>query len=333
MLEKPISNREEDCEELAQAAEAAGVNVLVCHVLRYTPFYDTLKKILDSGKLGRVITVSQTEGVGYWHQAHSFVRGNWRRDDRSPMILQKCCHDLDIISYLVGKNCNIVSSFGELSFFKKENAPEGSAEFCFECKWRKSCPYDCISFYQREKDWRGMAGYCGPDDAEEVEKWLSDKTTPYARCVFHCDNNVVDHQTVNMSFEDGITAQLTMTAFTRDCNRRIRIHCTGGEVEGDMNAKRIWVKRFGYADEKIDLEKSSSDFSGHGGGDVQMIKDVLALMSKGQTLPRMTFLNNSVLSHKMAFAAEASRLAAARPLLSEKTTERGVCFEKDVCTE
>ena len=122
LLEKPISNREEDCEELAQAAEAAGVNVLVCHVLRYTPFYDTLKKILDSGKLGRVITVSQTEGVGYWHQAHSFVRGNWRRDDRSPMILQKCCHDLDIISYLVGKNCNIVSSF--FLFSKKKTRPK-----------------------------------------------------------------------------------------------------------------------------------------------------------------------------------------------------------------
>lgn len=314
LLEKPISNKWENCLKIKEAAEKNGVKVLVCHVLRYTPFYDKIKSILDSKRLGKVITISQTEGVGYWHQAHSFVRGNWRRDDRSPMILQKCCHDLDIISYLMGQECTCVSSFGERTFFREENAPADSAPFCFQCKIQKECPYNCIDFYQREKDWRTLAGYCGKDDSEEIKQWLSDKSVLYARCVFHCDNNVVDNQVVNMTYAEGSTAQLTMTAFSKDCNRTIRIHCTRGEIEGDMNAKKIWLRPFDSQNEEIDLEKFASDFSGHGGGDVQMINDVLALMKEGRIYPRMTFLENSVLSHKMAFASEDSRKASGKPI-------------------
>lgn len=314
LLEKPVSNKWEDCVRMERAAKEAGVKVLVCHVLRYTPFYDTIKKIIDSGRLGKPVTISQTEGVGYWHQAHSFVRGNWRRDDRSPMILQKCCHDLDILAYLMGKDCNSVSSYGENSFFKSENAPEGSADYCFECAKRESCPYDCIRFYKKEKDWRPMAGYYGPDDEKEVERWLSDRSVPYARCVFHCDNNVVDHQVVDLSFVGGGTAQLTMTAFSKDCDRTVRVHCTYGEIEGNMNSRMVTVRPFCGEEEKIDLEKIASDFSGHGGGDVQMIRDVLSLMSGGASLARMTFLDRSVLSHRMAFAAERSRLNAGSPV-------------------
>lgn len=312
LLEKPISNKLEDCIALDRAAKTAGVNVFVCHVLRYTPFYDTIKRILDSGRLGKVITISQTEGVGYWHQAHSFVRGNWRRDDRSPMILQKCCHDFDIIAYLMGKECCAVSSFGARTFFRAENAAEGSADYCYKCSRRKYCPFDCIAFYQRESDWRELAGYSGPQEPEAIARWLSDESVSYARCVFCCDNNVVDHQVVDMEFAGGGTAQLTMTAFTKDCNRKIRVHCANGEIEGDMGAKRIRIMPFDGADEEIDLEKLATDFSGHGGGDVQMIKDVLHVMEGGGAYSRMTFLKKSVESHKIAFAAEKSRLESGR---------------------
>ena len=149
-LEKPIATTMEDCEEILKVQEETGKKAMICHVLRYSPFYMKIREVIKSGEIGDVVTISQTENVAYWHDAHSYVRGAWRnKEESSPMILAKCCHDLDIIFWLLGKKCKKVSSFGDLYYFKKENAPEGAADRCFRCpeSVKKDCPYDAFKIY------------------------------------------------------------------------------------------------------------------------------------------------------------------------------------------
>ena len=147
LLEKPIANNKEDCLAIYNASKTYGRKVIVCHVLRYTPFYSTVKKYIDSGKLGEIITIHASENVGYYHQAHSFVRGPWRnKAQSSPMILAKCCHDMDILRYLMGENCLSVNSYGGLSHFTSENAPAGSTEYCSACPLT-DCIYKAQTIY------------------------------------------------------------------------------------------------------------------------------------------------------------------------------------------
>ena len=144
VLEKPISRSTAELAALCQRAHSTGRLVTVCHVLRYTPFFSKVKEILDSGVIGQVQSIQQIENVAYWHQAHSFVRGNWRREDEtSPMILQKSCHDMDILLWMAGSHCAKVSSFGSLGHFKPENAPAGAPDYCLDgCPAADSCPYN-----------------------------------------------------------------------------------------------------------------------------------------------------------------------------------------------
>ena len=149
LLEKPMSNNEEECRRIVQTAGRTGRALAVCHVLRYTPFYMTLKHLIDQGEIGEVTVIDQIENVGYWHQAHSFVRGNWRSTaETSPMLLQKSCHDMDILLWLVGRDCQRVQSFGSLRHFTPENAPEGAPERCTDgCLHSDTCPYYAPRLY------------------------------------------------------------------------------------------------------------------------------------------------------------------------------------------
>ena len=222
MMEKPISPKLEDLQEITRVARENGRRVVVCHVLRYTPFFQTIKKTIDSGALGEVVSIQALENVRYWHQAHSFVRGNWRRgEDTSPMILAKCCHDLDYLVWLCGKKCERVSSYGSLMYFKKSNAPEGAALRCTQgCKAKESCPYDAEKIYLTNKDTGILCGNVEwpidvlAENPTEEKIRHAIETGPYGRCVFHCDNDVVDHQIVNMQMEGGASLSLTMSAFT-----------------------------------------------------------------------------------------------------------------------
>lgn len=313
LLEKPISPYLKECREIEKVAKACNRHVVVCHVLRYTPFYRKVKECIQSGNVGEIVSIQAIEAVSYWHQAHSFVRGNWRnREETSPMILQKCCHDFDILLWLCGKKCKRVTSFGNLHLFKESNAPEGATKRCMDgCPHSETCPYFAPRYYLTQlrggnKGWPINVLNSYPTE-ENITEAL--KTGPYGRCVYYCDNNVVDHQVVNMQMEDGTTIDFTMCAFTKDSYRKLRIMGTHGEIEGDMEKNRIWIKPFVGKVVEIDVNSLSDDFSGHGGGDVQMIRELIELVLDGKTEgSAITTVEQSMESHYVAFGAEESRI-------------------------
>ena len=316
MMEKPISPKLEDLQEITKVARENGRRVVVCHVLRYTPFFQTIKKTIDSGVLGEIVSIQALENVRYWHQAHSFVRGNWRREeDTSPMILAKCCHDLDYLVWLCGKKCERVSSYGSLMYFKESNAPEGAALRCTQgCKAKDNCPYDAEKIYLTNKDTGILCGNVEwpvdvlAENPTEEKIRHAIETGPYGRCVFHCDNDVVDHQIVNMQMEGGASLSLTMSAFTSIGGRTIKVMGTLGDLWGDMHENRIRIGVFGKEPQVIDLGKEEKDFAGHGGGDRLLMEQFVDLMQGKEPDGTITTLETSVESHLVALAAEKSRL-------------------------
>lgn len=316
MMEKPISPKLEDLQEITKVARENGRRVVVCHVLRYTPFFQTIKKTIDSGVLGEVVSIQALENVRYWHQAHSFVRGNWRREeDTSPMILAKCCHDLDYLVWLCGRKCERVSSYGSLMYFKESNAPEGAALRCTQgCKAKDGCPYDAEKIYLTNKDTGILCGNVEwpidvlAENPTEEKILHAIETGPYGRCVFHCDNDVVDHQIVNMQMEGGASLSLTMSAFTSIGGRTIKVMGTLGDLWGDMHENKIRIGVFGKEPQVIDLGKEEKDFAGHGGGDRLLMEQFVDLMQGKEPDGTITTLETSVESHLVALAAEKSRL-------------------------
>ncbi len=311
ILEKPIARSAEECREIEQTAERLGRKVFVCHVLRYAPFFSVLKKELDSGKYGRVSTINLTENVGYEHQAHSYVRGNTRREDlATPMIISKCCHDLDLISWFVGDKCTAVSSFGSLRYFTPENAPEGAAERCMFCELQDTCAYSAKKHYVQKIIERGKPNWAChvvmPNaTAETMAKEL--ETSRWGICAFKVDNDVVDHQVVNMLFENGTTAHLTMTAFSDKCYREIHLHGEKGEIYGNMMDNVLHCRIFGGESYDIDLDAEINSVSGyHGGGDYHLLRSILNYYN-GEQDPNVTTLAVSMQSHYIGFAAERSR--------------------------
>lgn len=314
LLEKPVSADADECRALLETAKRCGRKVCVCHVLRYTPFYGTIKEMIEEGSIGRVLSVQAREDVGYFHQAHSFVRGNWRdSEETSPMILAKCCHDMDLIVWLTDASCQSITSFGELSHFTKEHAPKGAALRCLDgCAAKENCPYDAEKIYITDKKtgvrscdgWPVNTVVSHPTE-ESVREALANG--PYGRCVYHCDNNVVDHQVVNMQMERGITVTFSMSAFSARCDRYIKVMGTLGELEGYMSENRITYTAFGKEPQVIDLTKTTSDFGGHAGGDTRMLEQFADYIMTGKAGGSITDLATSLESHYMALAAEESR--------------------------
>ncbi|MBO5737682.1 MAG: Gfo/Idh/MocA family oxidoreductase [Clostridia bacterium] len=329
LLEKPISPDEDELHALLDAYNKYGRKVIVCHVLRYAPAYVKLKELLDSGEIGKLVCIDWIEQVAYWHQAHSFVRGNWRREDEtSPMIMAKCCHDMDLLQYYADAKCDTVYSVGDLAFFKKENQPEGAADRCAECKYKHDCVYSAERLYveKRKKDFDWVKDKPDVDNNARQQGWpfnVVDSSRPiteesirnaysnngYGRCVFACDNDVVDHQTVLMQFENGVKANLTMTGFTALPGRKVTFHGTLGEVEMDEENDYIRISKYGHGTRFLSVKEilkvALNDTFGHGGGDLMMVGDLYdALCGKGTA---GTSLDKSIESHLMALAAEKSR--------------------------
>lgn len=315
LLEKPISPSLEECLALRKKAHECGRIVIVCHVLRYAQFYQTIHELLQKNILGPLHTLEATENIAYWHYAHSYVRGNWRRsEDSSPLILAKSCHDMDIIRWLVGSPCVSLSSYGGLSWFKPENAPDPEAKRCLSgCRCKEECPYDCEKIYLFNK----KSGYydnntgwpCNVLTNHPTRETLYEalRNGPYGRCVYQCDNNVADHQTVNMLFENGVSASFVLSAFTEGCYRTVRITGSFGELEGNLEENTIHVRIFGKPEQLISLDPISDRFAGHGGGDARMMEYLCnLLLSEDQDA--LTSIDASVESHVMAMAAEYSRL-------------------------
>ena len=318
LCEKPLTDKEEECRALVEAQKKKGNKILVCHVLRYANAYLKMKEIIDSGVIGKLVTMNWVEPVGYWHQAHSFVRGNWRNTrDSAPMIIAKCCHDLDMIQFYAGARCKTVSSVGELSFFKPECAPEGAAERCADCSLKGTCPYSAYRIYvERWKNANCPVNYWPYNvlvSEPVTEEKLMDAIAngPYGRCVFHCDNNVVDHQSVQMAFENGVIATLQMNAFNQNAERRVTLFGTYGMA--DMTDDKITLNIYGEPTEVIDTRANDNQHGyAHGGGDARMV-DALYDMISGNS-PLTTGLEQSVESHLMGIRAEESRLQGGKLL-------------------
>jgi len=314
LLEKPISNDIEECYALKRKVDESQKLVLVCHVLRYTTFYKTIKDAIDSKIIGDVVSVQAIENVGYWHMAHSFVRGNWRNSEStSPMILQKCCHDFDIYGWLIGKKCIGVSSFGSLSHFRAENAPEGASDRCVSCKHVDSCIYSAKKIYldsplngfkSGNTDWPVNVVMANPTESGLMQAL---KTSDYGRCVYACDNNVVDHQVCNVLFEDGVTLNFTMCGFTEEMSRHCKIMGTKGEIVADQNSNIVTVKPFGGEPKVYDINVLASDLSGHGGGDNAMLTEFFGCLCD-ESVDASSTIANSVQSHEIAVACEQSRI-------------------------
>ena len=326
LLEKPISTNSEECRSVAETANRLGRKVMVCHVLRYTVFYQTLKKIIESGEIGDVMSVQAMERVCYWHQAHSFVRGNWRNSDTtSSMILQKCCHDMDIYLWLTGKKCESVSSFGSLSYFCPSYAPEGAKERCSEtCSAFETCVYNPYRYYgnllESGRVYWPLDVVISEPDAEKLKEAL--RTGPYGKCVFLNDNNVVDHQVVNLLLEGGATVSFTMSAFTATPGRTMNIMGTKGNIEASMDDNSIDVLPFGGESRHIDVRQLTDDFMGHGGGDGRMMASMIRYFRDGVLDSSVTTVDRSVESHYVAFAAEESRVKGGELVLMDDFVKR-----------
>lgn len=313
LLEKPISDSREECEALLAAQKKYGGKVLVCHVLRYAPAFVKAKELLKEGAIGKLVSVQALERVAYWHVAHSYVRGNWRRrDETAPMILAKCCHDLDLLQYYACSRAKSISSTGELTYFKRENAPEGAAERCVRCKYVETCPYSAKRIYLDRWKAEGSPVSAWPylqaaryplseqSIGEAIEKG------PYGRCVFACDNDVVDHQTAEIVFENSVTATLTMMGFTAECGRNYRFFGTLGDLELDEATDKLTLRKFGEPQRELKISALIEEGYGHGGGDRGLVARLIEVLSGEGT--NETSLEASVESHLMAFAAEESRL-------------------------
>ena len=304
LLEKPIAQTLEECQTIGKAAQKKGVLVSVCHVLRYHPYFMKIKELVDSGELGHIISINHRTSVGVDRATHGFVRGIWRSERLSnPMLMSKCCHDIDFLLWLTKTPCRKLTSFGSLRWFKAKNAPEGSSERCIDCRVESTCPFSAVDLYQVRRDW--IANFDVPE-GKTIDDVIEDQLREglYGRCVYHCDNDVVDHQIVSMEMESEVTVNFSMDIFTLKDYRETHISLTEGEIDGDEN--RLRVRRFRGAEETV------YDFSGlahqpfHAGADLAIIADFIDAIRTGRR-DLVTSIERSVESHRICFEAERSR--------------------------
>jgi predicted dehydrogenase len=303
MLEKPMATELEKCIAMVRAAKLRPGKLTVAHVLRYTPFFGKIKELISSGAIGEVLEINLDENVGYWHYAHSYVRGNWANSrESSPMILAKSCHDMDLLVWLSGKKPLRLASLGSLQYFKSENAPEGSAERCLDCPLKHQCPYSAVRQYLGQDT--GWPVSVISQDLSIAARVDALRKGPYGRCVYKCDNNVVDHQTVHVEFEGGTIANFTMCGLTHELSREIKIMGTLGIIQGKFESNRIAVHYFGREEELITTPQCPGR---HGGGDYGLMEQLIKAEREGK-MAADTSAEVSLSSHVMAFAAEESRL-------------------------
>ena len=316
MLEKPMAPTAKACMRIYKAAKESQKNgklFAVCHVMRYTTYSQIVKKMVSDGVIGDVVTIDHHEPVGFWHMAHSYVRGNWRNlKESSFMLLAKSCHDIDWLRFMIGRPCLKVSSFGSLSYFKKENQPEGAADNCMECKLSDQCPFSAKTFYFGALADKNRHGWpldvVDPTFKEKnLDKAL--REGPYGRCVFACDNDVVDHQVVNLEYEGGVTATFTMDAFNPGSGRKTRIGGTKGYLETDDSSL---IRHFDYQTKEwkeIDTEASDASMAGgHGGGDGGILGSFVRAVAENDPSKIITGPEETLESHLTTFAAEKARL-------------------------
>ena len=310
LLEKPIAPTAEECRRIVAAVRKNGVMLAVCHVLRYTDYTRKLRGILDAGTIGETVSMQHIEEVGWWHQAHSFVRGAWRNEKESTfMLLAKSCHDIDWIRYIMGRKCRMVSSFGFLKHFRKEEKPAGSGMRCIECARERECPYSALRIYldrSIRKQWFGWPTDVLTPVVTEENVLAALREGPYGRCVYECDNDVIDNQVVNMAFDGGETVSFLLTAFAKG-GRKTRIFGTKGEIYGDGSEIRI----FDFLSEETTVVKTDSGdgtiLGGHGGGDYSLMDQFVRALAQNDPSQILAGAEDALESHLLVFTAEKAR--------------------------
>ena len=355
LLEKPMAPNLAETLDIVQMAETSGQMLMICHVLRYTDFFQKVRTIIQSGQLGQVVHISHAENVSYFHMAHSYVRGNWRNTQNSaPMILAKCCHDLDLLYWFMDEKTSQLSSVGDLRHFLPDNAPDGAPNRCTDgCPVADTCPFYAPRIYlesvpikravsRSDKPLLKMVGnlalhqpklagaigkivspvrelteYSGwprstitdqPQDEQAVLEAL--RHGPYGRCVYHCDNNVVDHQVVTMRFESGISASLTMHGHSHEEGRTLRVDGSRATLLGKFSYSQAWLEVHEHVTgnvERYNFPTVVDNTSGHGGGDYGLMRRFVEALH-GHQAP-LTGPRDALESHLMAFAAENARLS------------------------
>lgn len=302
ILEKPVATTLEELQEIAAVSKSfPDQMVAVCHVLRHTVFFGEIRRILESGRFGPVVSIQHNENIGYYHFAHSYVRGSWNNSETSgPLTLTKSCHDMDILLYLLGNtHCQQISSYGALSIFNRDHYdPATMAPMCVDCPQNESCAFSAPKLYSSGKIKSVVFDLSSVDKVRE-----NLGTSPYGRCVYHCDNNVVDHQSTAIQFDNGVTATFNLSAFSAKVNRSLKIMCQFGEIRAIEKPYLIETTDF-RTDETTVTELDIRD-RGHGGGDKAFVKDFMESYLHG--VPFNSTLEHAIESHAMALLAEESR--------------------------
>lgn len=342
LLEKPVTSNPQELLEIEKKAKEKGCTVVVCHVLRYTLFYSTIKQIIDSGRIGKITNMQLNEHVWYGHFVNAYVRGKWRSEKEcgSGLLLAKCCHDTDLMCWLNDvTQPEFVSSFGSKSLFAEGNAPEGATQYCYECPNQDTCMFNAEVF-EIEKDyipfytWAGINKPLKEITLEEKREFL--KKDVYGQCVYKTDMDIVDRQCVSAEFKNGSVGTLNMVGGTTLAGRHIHIICEYGEIVGYIEENKIKVtvfdkKKLEGCDEFIDLNEQNdlgdidNSVGGHYGGDYNIMKDLVRLLNGEETSVSTTVIEDSVNSHLICYAAEKARKEHVVVSLQEEWGKREIC--------
>ncbi len=303
-LEKPMAVDPAQCLAIAEAAEAAGVTLVIAHVLRYAPLFQHIHRLLERGAIGRLVTMQHNENVGYYHFAHSYVRGNWRREDQSsPILLAKSCHDMDLLYWFAGAPCEAVSSFGSLIHFKAQNAPPGHTERCLDgCPHFHTCPFSVERVYL-SREYRWPATVITPDPSPEA-RIRALRSGMYGRCVYACDNDVADNQVVSLQFSNGVTASFTLCGFTHDISRTLKLMGTEGEIRAHLERNEIELHSF--REDSVHAIVPGNSTGAHGGGDWGIMRSFVTALRCGDG-SRVVSARESAEGHLIALAADEAR--------------------------
>lgn len=334
LLEKPFAPNEEEMRQIVNCAKKNNSKVMICHVLRYTPFYYAIKERIVNGEIGDIINIQTTEHVSYHHLSTSYIRGKWANSDKchTSMLLAKCCHDLDIIMWMMSETKpKQISSFGGKFQFKPENAPKEAGTICMkDCPLVDTCVYSTKRLYIDHPDrwafyvWDALEGKKNVTIEDKIALMKSD--SPYARCIYKCDNNVVDHQSVLINFESGATGTHNMVGSSAEPRREIHIIGTKGEIFGNFEESKFTVLKIDPSPdahneecdvEEVDLRVTGDmvgAYGGHGGGDERLAADFVKFIRGEKPSLACTSIFDSVAGHLSVYLADKSRENGGMPM-------------------
>lgn len=306
LLEKPIAQTKQECLDILEASKRKGVIVGVCHVLRFHPYFMKIKELVESGELGEIISINHYAEINIDRMTHSYVRGLWSKASKTnPMLIAKCCHDVDFLLWIGGSKCKKVSSFGSLRWFCEKNAPEGSAARCINCQVETTCPYSAVHLYKERKEW--IRNFDVPE-GKTIDNVIDEELQngKFGRCVYHCDNDVTDHQVVNMELENETTISFVVNAFTMDDLRATHIKMTHGEIDG--NEKTLRVRKFRGNEETVYDFSDLCSQPFHAGADLNIVEEFVNSITRSSEGILSSTIESSIESHVVCYEAETSRL-------------------------